>query len=335
MSAPSLAGSTAPGAAVHPRLSLRERFDLRRFFRGDRPVPGPVVLSHQRVFILPTRPGLGMSVLLVIQWLAAINYGNNLAFILTFLLAAIGLVGMLHCFRNLSGLTVGPSENGGEAVFVGDAAQFAFAVKNPSALPRQRVALRLGKGTSIHIDLPGDDTTTVRIPIAATRRGWLRPETLTVSTQFPLGLFHAWSPLNFSAALLVYPAPAKDAIAFPSGGSGGRVRPTQSGDEEFRGFDSYRPGDSLKDLHWKGIAKGQAPQVRRYSGEEAENLQFDWVTTPGNGLEERLSRLCRWVLDAERAGLRYGLRLPGQNIPTGLGAEHRRRCLEALALFGL
>ena len=46
----------------------------------------------------------------------------------------------------------------------------------------------------------------------------------------------------------------------------------------------------------------------------------------------RLSRLAAWVLQAEKLGENYGLRLPGQEIPPGTGEAHKRRCLEALAL---
>jgi uncharacterized protein (DUF58 family) len=49
-------------------------------------------------------------------------------------------------------------------------------------------------------------------------------------------------------------------------------------------------------------------------------------------MEARLSRLTAWVLQADRLGLDYGLRLPGKEIAMGHGAAQRRRCLEALAL---
>ena len=48
--------------------------------------------------------------------------------------------------------------------------------------------------------------------------------------------------------------------------------------------------------------------------------------------ERKLSRLCAWVLQADRLGLDYGLRLPGKVISPGSGETHKRECLEALAL---
>jgi len=38
------------------------------------------------------------------------------------------------------------------------------------------------------------------------------------------------------------------------------------------------------------------------------------------------------VLQADKLGVDYGLRLPGQQIAPDSGEVHRRRCLEALAL---
>ena len=39
------------------------------------------------------------------------------------------------------------------------------------------------------------------------------------------------------------------------------------------------------------------------------------------------------MIAADRAELRYGLRLPGVQLPPDHGEAHRRHCLEALALW--
>jgi uncharacterized protein (DUF58 family) len=51
------------------------------------------------------------------------------------------------------------------------------------------------------------------------------------------------------------------------------------------------------------------------------------------GVEERLSHLARWVLNAHASGISYGLRLPGVTVELAAGEAHRERCLEALALY--
>ena len=65
----------------------------------------------------------------------------------------------------------------------------------------------------------------------------------------------------------------------------------------------------------------------------SSELWLDWTDAHGADLESRLSVLSQWVVQAERFGQSYGLRLPGASIPPGRGDAHRARCLEALALF--
>ena len=63
-------------------------------------------------------------------------------------------------------------------------------------------------------------------------------------------------------------------------------------------------------------------------------MWLDWQATPDTlGIEGRLSRLARWVIDAHAAGLSFGLRLPGVTLPPAPGNAQHDRCLEALALF--
>ena len=71
---------------------------------------------------------------------------------------------------------------------------------------------------------------------------------------------------------------------------------------------------------------------KQFEGGTHPTQWLDWRMTHGD-VEQRLSQLARWVLDAEEEGRPYGLRLPGNDIPAGQGELHQHRCLEALALF--
>ena len=67
-------------------------------------------------------------------------------------------------------------------------------------------------------------------------------------------------------------------------------------------------------------------------------IWFSQVMGPAGMLridvEHRLTILTRWIVDADRRGEDYGLRLPGQAFPPAHGTAQRLDCLEALALFG-
>jgi len=312
-------------------LPLRERLDIRRFFRGEKATDGPITLSHRRIFILPSRPGLALALLLSIQWLTAINYGNNLAFILTFLLAAAAMSSMVYAYRNLSRLIVGTGKT--NPVFAGDQAVFELRLNNPAAFPRYAIELKLKDAEPVRLDLPPGKNIPATLRIDARKRGWLDLGTVTVSTAFPLGIFYAWSPINLKYRILVYPRPARERLPFPrSEGDRADGRPQDSSDD-FHGFRAYRAGDPFKHIHWKSLAKGRDPQIKQYAGGEADILHLNWTDARGMDTEARLSQLCRWVLDAEQAGIRYSLNLPGIAITADHGAAHCRKCLEALALF--
>jgi uncharacterized protein (DUF58 family) len=313
-------------------LSLRERLDPMRFLHGEKPSEQPVRLSHRRIFILPTRRGLGFAGLLLLQLLVSINYNNNLGFLLTFLLASVAMVSTLHGYRNLAGLRI----RGGQSapVFAGEAAGFKLYVENPSSLERWSISLRVSGATAVQQDIAAGATVCAALFIKSERRGWQHLPVVTVSSCFPLGLFRAWSPIRLIYRVLVYPQPAANVLPFPSSASA--TTPVGTGhpsSEDFYGFRVYQPGDSPRQIYWKGLAKAQALQTKQYRGDEIAEIILCWEQTPGAEPEAKLGQLCRWVIDAERGGLRYGLRIPGHNLPADAGAAHCRQCLEALALF--
>jgi len=312
--------------------ALRRRFQDSRFVRGEAPVGGPVVLTHRRIYILPTRRGLGFVLLIAILLLIAFVYNNNLAYLLSFLLASIFFVAILHSFKVLKGLEI--SAGNQPPVFCGEMAGFNFQVLNPGREHRYAVSLSLQQPRQF--DFSARQTRQVSLAMTGERRGWLQCPTLTVSSDFPLGLFRAWSPLRFDSQVLVYPRPAPVFPAFPeTGGSDGPQRRQTGNDDEFDGVKAYRRGDSIRHIHWKSLAKGRGLQSKHYSGDGQGGAEqwFDYANTPGAGVEQRLSLLCRWIVEAERAGLRYGLILPDSSVEPACGPAHFHHCLQLLALF--
>ena len=107
------------------------------------------------------------------------------------------------------------------------------------------------------------------------------------------------------------------------------------GNDDFYGFRDYQQGDSLKQVHWKGLAKGQSLQSKQYGAYADSSIWLDWNAFPGVGTELRLSYLCYWALQYESQNIEYGLRLPGTVIAPAVGGKHREKILKALALHGL
>ena len=120
-------------------MNLKQRFQLSRFFAGVKPVDDAITLNHRRIFILPTRRGFGLLLLIVILLLIAFVYNNNLAYLLTFLLASVFFITILHTFKSLAGLVVQAGQS--TAVFAGEAAGFDIHIHNPNAIERPHLQI--------------------------------------------------------------------------------------------------------------------------------------------------------------------------------------------------
>ncbi len=188
-------------------------------------------------------------------------------------------------------------------------------------------------------DVPAGGQATVRLSFVPEQRGRRDLPTLAAETRFPLGLFRAWAVWRPASQLLVYPRPERPAAplpaASPSPGTSAQARRSEGVD--FEGIRGYRRGDPLKLVVWKKAARAfetGGELVSRDSSSSAHwQLWLAWQQCAGLPDEKRLSRLAAWVIAAQRAGVDYGLRLPGVELPPGQGEAQRRASLEALALW--
>lgn len=309
--------------------ALRQRF--RNWLFRPKIEHGTVVLTQRRIFILPTRPGLVLVWVLILMLLGDINYNLSLGYVLTFLLAMMAVMSMLHAFRNLAHLEIRAGRT--DAVFSGETARFIFHFN--SKFPRYQLVLHGGNGASVSFDIPAGQDSEIIFPLPALKRGWLQTGRLTLHTEFPLGLFHAWSYLHFDTRCLVYPRPLANA-PLPSGNApDGAGKRSIAGDDDFAGLRNYAAGDALPRIAWKAYARGHALQVKQFATQVGEELWLDINDTPEADLESKLARMTRWVLEAEAQGLRYGLSLPDSELPSGNSTAHKDECLRRLALYGL
>jgi uncharacterized protein (DUF58 family) len=330
--------TTVSGAArAHPARFLRERW--RRWWRARSPRSDTLELGQRNIYILPTTAGLMFAATLVVLLLASINYQLNLGYLLTFLLAGSGVVSMHVTHATLRGLTL--RLRSPAPVFAGEPALLDTVLISPDK-PRFGIGLkvlRAGAATRTWIDVPAQGQAAAQVSWVADTRGLHLLPALSIETRFPLGLFRAWAIWQPASPLLVYPAPERPAAPLPPARAvaGGVARARAADGGEVEGVRGYRRGDPLKLVYWKKAAKALASGGELVSRDTASAVQqqlwLDWQACGALPAEERLSRLAAWVLSAQRAGADYGLGLPAQSIEPGSGETHRRRCLEALALW--
>ncbi|GHU32755.1 hypothetical protein AGMMS50256_23400 [Betaproteobacteria bacterium] len=313
-------------------MALRQTF-TQWLFRFGQDEHLPVVLTQRRIFIMPTGAGVLYAIVLITMLIGAINYNLSLGHALVFLLAGLGLVAMVHTFRNLLGLCITPGR--AEPVFAGETAHFTLHVENPWRHARRVLELAIGKNPPVTLDIPAGEQASIAIPCATVRRGRLDPGRVTLASRYPLGFFRAWSYPHPPLSCLVYPKPLNEPLPPASSGWEAAGRRGRSGQEDFSGLRERQPNDSPRHIAWKAAARDidRPLLVKQFDGGAAEELWLDWAAiTHSRDSEMRLSLLTGWVLAAEREQYRYGLRLPGCVIAPDCGPPHRDACLEALAL---
>ena len=304
------------------------------FYGFTPPERGTIQLRHRRVYIVPSRVGWMFGGTVAILLLGSINYALALGFALTFLLAGLGLAGMVHTARNLALLAVQSTRV--EPVFAGEAAQFRLLLENPSQFDRPSILARhVASGAQVVVDVGAESAAEAVLAIPAARRGRLALGRVMLETRFPLDLFRAWSYVEPDAHCIVYPRPVMSAL--PAAGThagGGKSRAYNAGSDDFAGLRTYHASDSPRHIAWKTVARTGNLLTKQFSEDAAAEVWLDWEhANPALDVEQRLSLLAGWVLAAEQGGVRYGLRIPGTEIEPDRGDAQRAECLQALALY--
>jgi len=308
-----------------------ERFN--RWLSDRMPPANSVTLNQRKIFILPTRQGLYFALLICAMVIAGINYQNSLIFALAFLLVGLFMVGMLHTYRNLSGLTLVAGST--RPAFAGEEAEFTTVLKRLGDRTYESLQVGWNRELISRAELVHETEVRIRSFVFADKRGRFNPGRIMVQTFYPLGLFRSWSWVDLDMSTIVYPRPIAG-VEVPSAvttsdNEGELV--LRDGAEDFYGLREYQPGDSTRHIAWKAYARSDTLMTKQYAAYADRRVWLEWDHFTGADKERRLSYLCYWVLALHSANDEYGLRLPRVEIEPGRGESHRDRVLRALALY--
>ncbi len=302
-------------------------------------------LKRHRVYIFPTAQGWVYGMMLIVMLLGAINYNNSMAYMLCFLLTSLGLVCMLHTYRNLRGLIISSTEP--KAIYAGQQALFPILFDNRLGSEKFSIQIEQHKALKkifnkrketlkVIIGIEAEKQSNSHYPIQSSQRGKLNCKRLKISTTFPLGLFTAWAYFTPEYDCLVYPSPqGQKQLPLHTLNEDDADYGAESGTDDFAGFRKYRPGDPVNSIAWKAYAREQGLLVKQFSGKGSQTLILGWETVAHiDNIEKRLSQLCYWIILAEQTFVHYGLEIPNTIIEPGHGPHHKELCLKALARYG-
>lgn len=296
-------------------------------------------LFRSRLKVRPNLAGLGFFILCLCGLAMSINFSNNLIFAMTFLLVGIAIVAWWQTRANLLGLSTGRWRC--SPVFAGQQAVYVLPVTNHSDIYRYDLFVRTGSTlkardnfSSKSITMNPVERVRIKLRRQTAARGILGKKTAYLCSHYPLGIFTARMDVGQLPECLVYPEPVghEPLPDDASGQMGNRRRESVSMTDLKR----YSPGDPLSRIAWKVLARTDELYSREFDGAAGlPALWLRWDDVRAQGTEQKLSQLCKWVLQAHRQNREYGLEIPGSTIDIGKGEEHLTRCLSALALYGI
>jgi uncharacterized protein (DUF58 family) len=286
--------------------------------------------------VYPTKSFAGLLFVLAAMWYAASSQNSAAAYLLLFALTAVFLVSIPHTLTNLGGVTIALESV--KPAFAGQEVSLPVEISNGSRATRHGITLALpGSGRErTRIDhVPAGKAARVTLRFPARKRGKHEIGTLCLTSVYPLGFTRVLKKFATSPTYVVYPKPAGNLQLPLSRARSPHNRPQADFGEgdDFAGVRAYAPGESQRHIDWKAVARGQPLMTKQFTAEVQGSLYLDFSALRFADVEDRLSQLALWVIEAERARRPYGLRLPGTEIPPALGQSHFHQCLLALSLF--
>ena len=341
--------SLLPQALTAPITSA-----LSRWFASRAPKSDSATLNLRNVYIFFSREGLLFALLLVITFIAGVNYGNNLVLGLCFYLVSVWLISFHVTFAHISGLQVHLLEV--SMAESGAPAWVTLQIRNDSRQPRRQ--LRFGfessnkKATKRHnkknkdseedqhsvlvTQLQGEQI--IRLPVQTHTRGQLELPRLTIKTVYPLGIMRAWSYVYFARTAWVYPKPEAfdwqthySIVSLEDLPTGGQFR---QGQDDFDRLDDYREGESLARVSWGHVARGQGMLTKHFADPVGHEQTLDYMDMPAAHHEHKLSQLAYGAIKLGELGVPFKMRLPNDapaSIPLGEGDGFAQTCLLRLA----
>jgi len=305
-------------------------------------------MKHDKIRLRPTGLWLLFGPILGCMWLAAVNYSNNLVYAVLYLIGSLSFISILQAWRNLASLEIEHVRI--NPAFAGEDVGVEIHLRNPGTRPiyglffarrneemgwkRRLLSMPLRGGGGVHLD--AGDARAVEVTFPAIRRGMYLFEVLLVRSPYPIGLFWASFRMPIEMHYFVYPKP-KGSPVWPElhpSGEGGQPLSSREGDD-FAGVRPYGPGESLRHVDWKAYARGRPLSVKKFTGGDGRELWLDASEMLQMPLEDRLSQLAFWIVQAEKEEIPYALRLGRTTLPVGKGKAQSQRALEALAVAGM
>lgn len=291
-------------------------------------------LKQNEVLVFIYQQGFLYLVLILITFIAGINYGNNLILGFCFLISAILCISFYLSFKQLHGVTlqVVVDEVGkvNEAFTVkiilqqphATAKYLNIKVSDPqreSSIDQKNISQDKSKQEdSIQSILFEQKQQSFDLTFIPTQRGKFEVPVIQIYSTYPLGLVRAWTYIYLTEPYWIAP----EAKAF----SQNLQHYSNTGEpdlDEFKELRNFKIGDSLQSISWKQAARGQGLFVKQFEDlVDTQVMQIEYSKMPSADHEEKLSLMMELVDQSEHSQMPYSIILPHAQTENGVGERH-------------
>lgn len=285
-------------------------------------IEGSKILLQKDVLVFIYKQGFLYLVLIVITFIAGINYANNLILGFCFLISAILCISFYLTFKQLHGLQI-------ELVTaeVGQVDQpliLKILLKQSAQTVRY---LRLNWQEQEHFLYLDQTQQSLELAVLPEQRGRYELDALKIYATYPLGLVRAWTYLYPKQAVWI--APKADDWQQEH-----KLQPTPAQDslDEFKELRNFQHGDSYQNVAWKQVARGQGFLIKMFEAQtNHQHLDIDYQLIPALDHEQKLSLMMGLIEQCEQSGNDYAVILPHARLESGQGQSQLMKARLLLA----
>ena len=268
------------------------------------------ILLQRDILVFIHQQGFLYVVLILITFIAGINYANNLILGFCFLISAILCISFYLTFKQLHGLDIHIVVP--EVGQVDQPVLLKLIFKQPTIIARYLHIQWQQQEQTFYIDQTQHSLELCFIP---DQRGEYHFDSIKIYATYPLGLVRAWTYLYPQHTIWIAPK-AYDWRKEH------KHQATLDHDslDEFKELRAFQQGDSYQNVAWKQVARGQGFFIKTFEAQaNHQYLEIDYQQIPAQHHEEKLSLMMGLVEQCEQLGDDYTLILPHARLERGQG----------------
>lgn len=295
---------------------LRQRFvkwlHLRFRYKGAR------TLKQNEVLVFIYQQGFLYLVLILITFIAGINYANNLILGFCFLISAILCISFYLSFKQLHAVTLDVTVD--EVGRVGEAFTVKINLQQQNTNPKflNFKFTDVTDQVQIQSHLFDQKQQSVELVFIPQQRGKFEVPAIQIFSTYPLGLVRAWTYIYLTETYWIAPEAKSLSQNFQNSSNTG-----EPDLDEFKELRNFKIGDSLQSVSWKQAARGQGLFVKQFEDlVDTHAMQIEYGQMPSADHEEKLSFMMALVDQCELAQTPYSIVLPYAQTENGVGELH-------------